>query len=61
MATVSSLLGYMVMCPNVLTFLVSTARMSPLRPPGMVAVSVEFGSETTASPDMKTTHLMHPV
>ena len=26
----------------------------------MVAVAVEFGSETTARPDMKATHLMHP-
>ena len=61
MPTVSSLLGYFVMCPTVLTFFVSVARMNPLRPPGMMAVSVEPGRETTASPDMKATHLMHPV
>ena len=57
MPTVSSSLGYTVLCPSALTFFVSVARINPLRPPRMVAVSVEFGRETTARPDMKATHL----
>ena len=60
MPTVTSLLGYTVLWPSVLTFFVSVARMNPLRPPWMVAVSVEFGRETTARPAMKATHLIHP-
>lgn len=59
MATVSSLLGYTVLWPIELTFFVSAARINPLRPPFMVAVTVEFGSETTARPDVKATHLVH--
>ena len=43
-----------------LTFFVSVARTNPLRPPWIVADSVEFGREMTARPDRKTTHLMHP-
>ena len=58
MPTVSFLLGYTVLCPSVLTFLVSAARINPSRPPKMVAVSVEFGKEMTARPDVNTTHLM---
>ena len=60
MPTVSLLPGYTVLWPSVLVFFVSVARINPLRPPWMVAVSVEFGRETTARPDMKATHLMHP-
>ena len=59
MPNVSSSLGYTVLWPSVLTFFVSVARINPLRPPRMVAVSVEFGSETTARPDVKATHLMY--
>ena len=59
MPTVSFLLGYIVMWPSVLTFFMSVARINPLRPPWMVAVSVEFGRETTARPDMNATHLMN--
>lgn len=59
MPTVSFLLGYFVMWPSVLTFFVSVARINPLRPPYMVAVSVELGRETTARPDINATHLLH--
>lgn len=58
--TVTSLLGYTVLWPSVLTFVVSVARINPLRPPGIVAVRVEFGRETTARPDVKATYLMYP-
>ena len=60
MPTVSSLLGYTVLWPSVLTFLVSAASINPLRPPWMVADSVEFGREMTARPDTKDTHLTRP-
>lgn len=57
MPIVSFVLGYVVLWPSALTFFVSTARINPLRPPWIVAVSVEFGKETMARPDVNTTHL----
>ena len=59
MVTVSFLLGYTVLWPSVLTFFVSVARINPSGPPKIVAVSVEFGKETIARPDVNATHLMY--
>ena len=56
-ATVSFLLGYLVICPTVLTFAVSATKMRPCLPPLTVAVCVELGKEITALPAVKATHL----
>ena len=45
------------MWPSLLVAAISTARIRPLRPPGIVAVIVLLGRERTARPEMKDTNL----